>query len=124
VALKRAAVTVHPVFSGNQEGALAQRKARRVDAAAVNSRFLVQYQDREGLSVREVFVSDGYPDLAVVARPRAPADAVDRVRRALLGMRDDATAAPILEASRFTGFVPAGERDYDGVRQVYRQIQP
>ena len=39
VALRKARVNVNEVFAGNQEGAMAQLKARRVDAAAVNSRF-------------------------------------------------------------------------------------
>ena len=47
VALKRAGVQVEEVFGGNQEGTLAQLKAKRVEAAAVNSRFLAQYAERE-----------------------------------------------------------------------------
>ena len=47
VALKRAGVQVEEVFGGNQEGTLAQVKARRVEAGAVNSRFLTQYAERE-----------------------------------------------------------------------------
>jgi phosphonate transport system substrate-binding protein len=122
VALQKAGVTVEPVFGGNQEGSLAQLKARRVEAAAVNSRFLVQYAEREGMRFREIFVSEGYPDLAVIAHPRVPAPVVDRVRRALLEMRTDPEAADILARGRFKGFEPAADSDYDGVRHVYRQI--
>ena len=61
VALKRAGVVVEAVFAGNQEGALAQLKARRVDAAAVNSRFLRQYAERENMRVREILRLRGVP---------------------------------------------------------------
>jgi phosphonate transport system substrate-binding protein len=122
VALKRAGVRVEEVFAGNQEGALAQLKARRVAGAAVNSRFLAQYAERENVQFRQIFVSEGYPELAVVAHPRVPEPVVERVRQALLGMKQDPAAAPILARVKFTGFDSATDRDYEGVRRVYRQI--
>lgn len=122
VALKRAGVRVEQTFGGNQEGTLAQVKAKRVEAGAVNSRFLAQYAERESVQFREIYVSEGFPDLAVIAHPRVPAATVERVRRALLGMGGDPAAAAILAAAKSKGFEPAGERDYDGVRRVYRLI--
>jgi phosphonate transport system substrate-binding protein len=122
VALKTAGVTVEEVMAGNQDGALAQLKAQQVQAAAVNSRFLKQYAEREAVTFREIYLSDPYPDLAVVAHPRVPAAAVDAVRRALLGMKSDPAAAALLERVKFPGFEPATNRDYDGVRRIYRQI--
>lgn len=122
VALKRAGVRVEQVFGGNQEGTLAQLKAKRVEAAAVNSRFLAQYAEREHLQFREIYVSEGYPDLAVIAHPRVPANTVERVRRALLGMSGDPSAMPVLTLAKSKGFEPAADRDYDGVRRVYRLI--
>jgi len=124
LALKQAGVKVQEVFGANQEGVLAQLKARRVDAGAVNSRFLTLYAEREGVKFREVFVSDGYPDLAVIVHPRVPAPVVERVRRALLEMRSDPAAVAVLERARSQGFVAATDRDYEGVRRVYRQIEP
>jgi phosphonate transport system substrate-binding protein len=122
VALRQAGVRVDEVMAGNQEGVLAQLKARRVDAGAVNSRFLRQYEEREGVEFRKIFTSDGYPDLAVVVHPRVPGATAERVQRALVGMKKDPNAAPILARVRFSGFDPASDRDYDGVRRVYRQI--
>jgi phosphonate transport system substrate-binding protein len=122
VALKRAGVRVEQTFGGNQEGTLAQVKAKRVEAGAVNSRFLRQYAEREHAQFREIYVSEGFPDLAVIAHPRVPAATVERVRRALLGMSGDPAAAAILTAAKSKGFEPAGERDYDSVRRVYRLI--
>jgi phosphonate transport system substrate-binding protein len=122
VELKRTGVRVEEVFSGNQEGALAQLKAKRVDAAAVNSRFLAQYAEREGLRFREIFVSEPYPELAVIAHPRVPAAVVEKVRQALVGMKGDPAAAPILARAKSKGFEPSTDREYDGVRRVYRLI--
>ncbi|HUM15039.1 MAG TPA: phosphate/phosphite/phosphonate ABC transporter substrate-binding protein [Candidatus Nitrosotalea sp.] len=122
VALKRAGVLVEQVFGGNQDGTLAQLKARRVEAGAVNSRFLAQYAEREHVQFREIYVSDGFPDLAVIAHPRVPAATVERVRRSLLEMSSDPNAAPVLAVAKFKGFEAASDRDYDGVRRVYRLI--
>jgi phosphonate transport system substrate-binding protein len=122
VALKRAGVRVEQMFGGNQEGTLAQLKAKRVEAGAVNSRFLAQYAEREHVQFREIYVSEGFPDLAVIAHPRVPAPTVERVRRALLEMSSDPAAAPVLAQAKFKGFEAAVERDYDGVRRVYRLI--
>ena len=122
VALRNARVNVNEVFAGNQEGAMAQLKARRVDAAAVNSRFLAQYAEREGVTFREIYVSEGFPELAVIVHPRVDAATVDKLRRALIGMADSPAAAPILARVKFKGFAPASDRDYDGVRRIYKQI--
>ena len=39
-------------------------------------------------------------------------------------MKSDPAAASVLERARSQGFVAATDRDYDGVRRVYRQIEP
>ncbi len=122
VALREARVKVTEVFAGNQEGVLAQVKARRVDAGAVNTRFLRDYQARENVRFREISTSAAYPDLAVIVHPRVPAATVEKVRQALVGLKDDPRAAALREQVRFKGFELASERDYAGVRRVYRQI--
>jgi phosphonate transport system substrate-binding protein len=122
VALKKAGVRVEEVFAGNQEGAMAQLKTRRVEAAAVNSRFLAQYSEREGVEFRAIHTSEPFPELAVVAHPRVPAPVVEKVRRALVAMTTDPIAGPVLEQAKCPGFEPATDRDYDGVRRIYRLI--
>jgi phosphonate transport system substrate-binding protein len=122
VALKKAGVHVEEVFAGNQEGAIAQVKNGRVDAAAVNSRFLAQYSEREGVRFRTILTSEPFPELAVVAHPRLPAPVVEKVRKALLAMKTDPRAASALEQAKSPGFEPATDRDYDGVRRIYRLI--
>ncbi len=122
VALKKAGVRVEEIFAANQEGALAQLKARRVDAAAVNSRFLAQYSERESVRFRELYTSEPYPELAVVVHPRVPAAVVEKVRHALLGMKHDPGADAIRQRAQSPGFERATDRDYEGVRRVYRLI--
>ncbi len=122
VALASAGVQARTVFAGNQEGALAQLKAQQVDAAAVNSRFLSQYAEREGIRYRELYASEAFAELAVIVHPRVPRDKVDALRRALLGMKHDPKAADVLLKAKSPGFEAAGERDYDNVRRIYRKI--
>jgi len=122
VALKKAGVTVREVFAGNQEGGLAQLKARRVEAAAVNSRFLAQYMEREKVRFRPIWESEAYPDLAVIVHPRVPKELADKVRAALTGMKKDPAATEILARAKSRGFDAAGDKDYEGVRHVYKAI--
>lgn len=122
VALDSAGIRSEAVFAGNQEGALAQLKAGQVDAAAVNSRFLAQYAEREGLLYRLLFVSEEFAELPVIVHPRVPRDKAEAIRRALTGMQHDPRAVPLLQKIKSPGFEPAGERDYDNVRRIYRKI--
>lgn len=122
VALRGAKVNVNEVFAGNQEGAMAQLKARRVEAAAVNSRFLAQYAKRENLKFREIYVSDGFPELAIIVHARVPTATVEKLRQALIKMASDPEAAEILEKGEFKGFAHATDKDYDGVRRIYQLI--
>ncbi|MFA7382933.1 MAG: phosphate/phosphite/phosphonate ABC transporter substrate-binding protein [Desulfurivibrionaceae bacterium] len=120
VALKEAGVGVNAKFAGNQEGALAQLKARQVQAATVNSRFLETYAKRENLHYRKVFVSAPFHELPVLIHPRVPAEQAAALRKALLEMRSDPEAAEALALC--PGFEPAEERDYDDARRIYRAI--
>lgn len=122
VALNNAKVAVTFSFAGNQEGALAQLKAKLVDAVAVNSRFLKQYMAREKIQFRELFISEAFAELPVIAHSRLPVEQVASVQRALLEMKNDPNAAVILEKAKCKGFEIATDKDYDNVRVIYRQI--
>ena len=111
VACRKAGVRVEEAFAGNQEGAMAQVKARRVEAVAVNSRFLAQYSEREGVEFRAIYTPEPFPELAVVAHPRLSAPVVNGIRKALLAMKTDPGAAPALEQAKCPGFEPATDRD-------------
>lgn len=121
-ALKEAGVAYEAVYAAHQEGALAQLRARQVDAAAVNSAFLTRYAAEKGFAYREVFVSEAYADLAVVVHPRLPKAQAEAIRNALLAMKTDPRAAGALQAAQFDGFAPATERDYDNVRRAYKVL--
>lgn len=119
-ALRSASVVVEPVYSAHQDGAIAQLRARAVDAAAVNSRLLTQYAAVNGFRYREVFTSEGYADLPMSIHPRIAIAEAEALKKAMLGMRSDPRAAEALSAGNFKGFFPAHDRDYDNVRRVYR----
>lgn len=122
LALQAQKVEVETVLAGNQDGALAQLKARQVDAAAVNSRFLTQYAAQNGLRYREIYTSEGYAELPVIVHPRVPKALADAVRTALVAMKGDPKAAAILEGAAFPGFEAASDADYLNVRRVYRSV--
>ena len=122
VALKKAGVRVEEVLAGNQEGAMAQLKAagwtrRRSTRGSSRST-----PSARACSFRAIYTSEPFPELAVIAHPRVAAAVVDKVRQALLAMKTDPAAAPVLEQAKSPGFEPATDRDYDGVRRVYRLI--
>jgi phosphonate transport system substrate-binding protein len=121
-ALNAAGVAVESVLAGNQEGALAQLKARQVEAAAVNSRYLSQYAAQQGLRYRELFTSEGYAELPVIVHPRLPKAQVDAIQKALLAMANDPRATEALETAGCNGFEAAVDKDYDNVRRVYARI--
>lgn len=122
VALKEIGVSVTAKFAGNQEGALAQLKARRVDAAAVNLRFVEPYSQREGLHTRTIYISESFHEIPVVIHPRVPPRLADEIRTALIGMATDPAAAAMLNEAKCPGFEAADESDYENVRRVYRLI--
>jgi phosphonate transport system substrate-binding protein len=122
MALKEAGVSVSAKFAGNQDGALAQLKAREAAAAVVNSRFLEPYAQREEIQYRKIFVSEPYHELPVIIHPRVPAEQAAALRDALVHMHADPAAAAALAQARCPGFEPADERDYENVRKVYRTI--
>lgn len=121
VALKDARVSVMQKFAGSQDGALAQLKARQVEAAAVNTRFLEQYAKREHLRYRIIFQSEPFHELPIVVHPRVAAERVAALKQALLELAQDPSAADIC-AERCTGFEMTEEHEYDNVRRVYRMI--
>jgi len=122
MALHASGITVETVLAGNQEGGLAQLKARQVDAAAANSRYLSHYAAQQGLRYREVFTSEAYAELPVIAHPRLPKAQVDAIQKALLAMHSDPRAADALAAADFGGFEAATDKDYDNARRVYSRL--
>jgi ABC-type phosphate/phosphonate transport system substrate-binding protein len=126
-ALLKAGVQVRPQFAGNQEGAIAQLRSGSASAAGVNAKVMAEYAERERLRYRSLWTSERYLDLALMAHPRVPATAVERLRVAFVGMAQDPEGLRILEASAAVikqqppfGFVASENRDYDNYRSFYR----
>jgi phosphonate transport system substrate-binding protein len=119
-ALQDAGVSINEKFAGCQEGALAQLKAKQVQAAAINSRFVEPYARRENLSYRTIHASEPFHELPVVVHPRVPAGKVAALKHALLSMQIDPGGAEVLKQTGCPGFEDARESDYDNVRRIYR----
>jgi len=129
-ALIRAKVKVNVVFTGNQEASSAQLKVAKVAAAGVNGSVLARYARREQFAYRALWTSELYQDLCIMANPKVPADKVEAVRKAFIGMAADPegmkilqTGAELLKSTGELGFVAAENRDYDNYRRFYRTTQ-
>ncbi len=126
--LLRAGVTVIPAFGANQEGAMAQLRAGRVAAAAVNGSILQDYAHREKMRYRSIWRSETYPEIPIVANPSVPPEVVRAVRSALVGMWKDAEGRRVLEAGAALlnlrapqGFVDATDAEYEPYRRFFER---
>ncbi len=129
-ALIRAKVKVNVIFTGNQEASSAQLKVSKVAAAGVNGSVLARYARRESFAYRALWTSELYQDLCIMANPKVPAEKVEAVRKAFIGMAADPEGMKILQAGAELlkstgelGFVAAENRDYDNYRRFYRTTQ-
>jgi phosphonate transport system substrate-binding protein len=126
-AFLKAGVAVTPSFAGNQEGAIAQLQAGKVEAAAVNAQVLEDYARREGFVYRTLWTSEGYHGLPIMASASVPRAKVEAVRQAFIHMGEDAegqralrAGAELLKLKEPVAFVPATDRDYENYRRFYQ----
>jgi phosphonate transport system substrate-binding protein len=126
-AILRAKIAVQPIFAGNQEGALAQLEAGRVDAAAVNGSIMHGYARRMKLEFRVIWESAVYPDHCIMAAPTVPRDVVAAIRNAFIGMSASregravlASVAEGLGLAAPVGFVEARDAEYEPYRRFFR----
>ncbi|MGQ9862030.1 MAG: phosphate/phosphite/phosphonate ABC transporter substrate-binding protein [Thiobacillaceae bacterium] len=127
-ALDEAGIAVTERFSTNQEGAMQALRAGVADAASVNDELMRAFAARTGLRYRVLWTSDAFPDLAVMAHPRVPAEVVARVRHALLTLHETAdgraalaAANAILKNPEPLRFVPATDADYAAYRAFWQR---
>jgi len=125
--LEQRGIVVKPVFGGNQEGIMAQLKAGRVSAAAVNSELMAAFAARENFPYRILWESPPYHNIPIAAHPRVPAAAVEAVRQAFDAMPRDPEGRRALDsAARAIGQLPpygfqvAGPEDYRSYTDFYR----
>ncbi len=126
-ALLRLGIDVTPVFGGNQEGIMGQLKTGAIVAAAVNSKVMRDYAEREIFKYRVLWTSVDYLNIPISAHPRIAQSEVAAVRAAFIGMANDAEGLAVLETSAAVikqkppfGFVKANENDYKNYRSYYQ----
>jgi phosphonate transport system substrate-binding protein len=126
--LLKSGLKVHPVYAGNQEGAMARVQAGAVEAGGVNQQVLERYARRENFQFRSLWVSEGYLGIPIMVSPKVEKALVDRVRKAFLMMNNDPAGRRILKASaalikkkKSLKFLPASDDDYENYRKFYRE---
>ena len=125
--LSAAGIPIKPVFGGNQEGIIAQLKAGKVAACAVNAQILKSYSERENLRVRVLWESAAYYNLPVAVHPRVPKAVADKVEQAFDAMDQEPEGRDILEKTGKTlglappyGFKTAEPSDYEPYLRFYK----
>jgi phosphonate transport system substrate-binding protein len=125
-AITKAGVKVKTTFGSNQEGAISQLRLGLVDAAAVNSKILESFSQREHFRYRVLWKSEAYHDMPIMANPSVPKATVQAVKNALIGMANDPEGRKVLEASaavlklpKAIGFKGADNADYENYRKFY-----
>lgn len=128
--LLRMGVEVAPIFAGNQEAAMGQLAAGRVQAAGVNSKVMADYAKREAYAYKVLWESEPYFDLAVMAHPTVPKPIQAKVRDALLYMKSDPVgyailnvSSRLLELNEPRGFAPATDANYSNYRDFFRNAR-
>lgn len=127
-ALLRKHINVLPSFAGNQEGVVGQLKAGKVAAAGMSESVIAAYGKRENFAYRVLWQSQKFPDLAIMSNQALVAKSVVvAVKRAFIGMANDAEGQKILERGahllkleEVVGFVAADDKDYETYRAFYR----
>lgn len=119
-------VPVKVVFGGNMDSALTQLVSGKVAAVGGNSQLIEGFARREGRAMRVLWSSEPYHDLALISSPRVKPAEAEAVRRAFIGMATDPAGRRVLEQAskavqigNVTGFVSAGDHDYDSYRRFY-----
>ncbi len=122
---------VKVVFGGNQNGALAQLFAGKVQAVGGNSQLIEGYARRENKKFRVLWTSEPFHDLALMVSGKVPEKDAQAVARAFLGMHLDPKGRDILhQTSQKVGlpvdayFIPASAADYAAYRKFYQTAPP
>lgn len=125
--LIRSNIQVRETFSGNQEGAMSQVYHGRAVAAAVNKQVLEHYARRENFSYRELWTSEPYLSIPIMAHPDMSQQKIEEVRKAFIGMKNDpegikilAASAGVVKSKEPLEFIYADDVNYNNYRNFYR----
>ena len=108
------------LFAGTHDAALRAVLQGRVDAAASFDKAPELHLKDPALVARLGFVGETppIPEAGICARPGLPADALARVKKALLAMKPPEHAAVLKDIYNIDGFVDASDADYQPVRDA------
>lgn len=120
-------IGVNAIFGGNQNGAIAQMLAGKVQATGGNSQLIAAYSAREKKKFRILWTSEPYYDLALMASNKVkPAD-LKAVSAAFFNMKNDPQGKEVLhQASAKIGltgetyFIPSDGSEYASYRKFYQ----
>jgi phosphonate transport system substrate-binding protein len=106
------------LFAGTHEAALQSVLHGRVDAAASFDKAPELHLKDPALVAQLGFVGETpeIPEAGICVRPGVPAEAVAKVKRALLSIKAPEHAALLKQIYDIDGFVEASDRDYQPVR--------
>ena len=92
------------------------------DAGAMNKE---AYEEFETKGLRALAVSPGFPDHLFVTRANLPHADVQRLRQAMLQLKDQPNGAAILDKLRkgLTALIPVSNMDYDGLRTMVQAVE-
>ncbi|PWU25649.1 MAG: hypothetical protein C5B48_00220 [Candidatus Rokuibacteriota bacterium] len=108
------------LFAGTHDAALLSLVHGRVDAVATFDKAPELHLKDPALinQLAAVGETPEIPEAGICARPGLPADAVARVKRALLSMKGPEHAAVLKATYDIDGFAEASDRDYEPVREA------
>lgn len=120
-------IDVNVIFGGNQNGAIAQMLAGKVQATGGNSQLIEAYSTREKKKFRILWTSEPYYDLALMASNKVkPAD-LKAVSAALFNMKNDPQGKEVLHQASIkigltgdTCFIPSDGSEYASYRKFYQ----
>lgn len=120
-------IHINVIYGGNQNGALAQLQAGKVQAVGGNSQLIESYMLRENKKLRVLWSSEPYHDLALMASDKVrPAD-LKAVANAFFGMATDVQGKEVLrQANSKIGlnsdisFLPSSDSEYESYRKFYQ----
>ncbi|MBI5461378.1 MAG: phosphate/phosphite/phosphonate ABC transporter substrate-binding protein [Gammaproteobacteria bacterium] len=93
------------------------------DAGAVKMEILDEYADR---GLRMLIKTPAVSEHLLLVRPDMPADQVEKLRQALLNLKNLPEGAQIMQSIHkgMTAFAPAVDADYDSLRTLMRALEP
>ena len=108
------------LFAGTHEAALQSVLHGRVDAAASFDKAPELHLKDPALVAQLGFVGEtpAIPEAGICARPGVPAEALAKVKRALLSIKAPEHAALLKQIYDIDGFIEASDADYQPVREA------